>query len=222
MLRHERQTVAVELTAALHPSRDARWDVAHEALRGQKTASSGMRPAPPEEVSEPQVWAVTVGCVACPGALVSSPMLAGGDATDDVTVAFLVAAALEEKKDEEEKARVRRQREAAEHEARMQELDRRVQDDVPLSQAESRAWMRWAGHLPSQEEEEEEEEGTSSQLFTSSLGCPASWSVWTRRTFLPRHRDRFRCPRCTQLETWTFYEPLVSGTLLFGACHRKF
>ena len=66
--------------------------------------------------------------------------------------------------------------------------------------------------------EEEEEEETSSQLFTSSLGCLASWSVWSRRTFMPRHRDRFRCPRCTHLETWTFYEPLVSGTL-FGACH---
>ena len=137
-----------ELAAALHHSRDARSDVAHEALRGQKTASSGMRLAPPEEVSEPQVWAVTVGYVAAPVHLVSSPMLAGGDATDDVTVAFLVAASLEEKKDEEEKARVRRQREAAEHEARMQELDRRVQDDVLLSPAESRAWMRWAGHLP--------------------------------------------------------------------------
>ena len=137
----------MELAAALHHSRDARSDVAHEALRGQKTASSGMRPAPPEEVSEPQVWAVTVGYVAASVPLVSSPMLAGGDATDDVTVAFLVAASLEEKKDEEEKARVRRQREAAEHEARMQELDRRVQNDVPLSPAESRAWMRWAGHL---------------------------------------------------------------------------
>ena len=82
-----------------------------------------------------------------PVPLVSSPILAGGDATDDVTVAFLVAAALEEK-DEEEKARVRRQREAAEHEARMRELDRRVQNDVPLTPAESRVWMRWAGHLP--------------------------------------------------------------------------
>ena len=65
-------------------------------------------------------------------------------------------------------------------------------------------------------EEEEEEEETSSQLFLSSLGCPASWLVWTRKTFC-RSRDRFRCPRCTHLETWTFYEPLVSG-ILFGAC----
>ena len=148
MLRHERQTVAMELAAALHHSRDARSEVAHEALRGQKTASSGTRPGPPEEVSEPQVVAVTVGYVAAPVPLVSSPILAGGDATDDVTVAFLVAAALEEKKDEEEKARVRRQREAAKHKARVRELDRRVQNDVPLSPAESRAWMRWARHLP--------------------------------------------------------------------------
>ena len=54
MLRHERQTVAMELAAALHHSRDARSDVAHGALRGQKTASSGMRPEPLGEVSEPQ------------------------------------------------------------------------------------------------------------------------------------------------------------------------
>ena len=124
-LRHERQSVATELAAALHHSRDARSEVAHVALRGQKTTSKWTRPEPPEEVSE--------------------PILAGGDATDDVTVAFLVAAALKEKKDEEEKARVRRQREAAEQEARMRELDRRVQNDVPLTPA---GLMRWAGHLP--------------------------------------------------------------------------
>ena len=74
----------------------------HGGLRAQNRPLPGMRPAPLAEVAGPQE-----------GALVSSPMLAGGDATDDVTVAFLVAAALEEKKDEEEKARVRRQREAA-------------------------------------------------------------------------------------------------------------
>ena len=85
---------------------------------------------------------------------------------------------------------------------------------------EEGAGSRGSCSLSSKEEEKEEEEKeTSSQLFLSSLGCPASWSVWTRRTFLPRHRDRFRCPRCMHLETWTFYEPLVSGTLLFGACH---
>ena len=33
MLRHERQTVAMELATALHHSQDARPNVAHEALR---------------------------------------------------------------------------------------------------------------------------------------------------------------------------------------------
>ena len=141
------QSVRMALNAAAHHSA-AKVAAGEEysGLGAQTTFSAG-RPGVLTE-PEPQVGAVTVGYVAAPVPLVSSPILAGGDATDDVTVAFLVAAALEEKKDEEEKARVRRQREAAEHEARMRELDRRVQNDVPLSPAESRAWMRWAGHLP--------------------------------------------------------------------------
>ena len=40
MLRHDRQTVAMELAAALHHSRDARPNVAYVAPRGQKTARS--------------------------------------------------------------------------------------------------------------------------------------------------------------------------------------
>ena len=69
-LRHERQSVAMELAAALHHSRDARSDVAHEALRGQKTASSGSRPAPLEEI-------------------LSVPLLAGRDGIDN-TVRWLL------------------------------------------------------------------------------------------------------------------------------------
>ena len=34
--------------------------------------------------------------------------------------------------------------------------------------------------------------------------------------------NAFRCPRCTHLETWTFYEPLVSGTLFVWRCTGKF
>ena len=45
MLRHERQTVAMELAAALHHSRDVGPEL-YEGLRVQTTASSGMRPAP--------------------------------------------------------------------------------------------------------------------------------------------------------------------------------
>ena len=136
----------MELAAALHHSWDARSNVVHAALRGQK--SSGTRPEPLEEVSNPQVGAVTVRHVAAPGPLLVVASLAGGDEVDATTVSFLLRENLKlQKKKEEEKER-RRKREEAEYEAHMQELDRRVQADVPLTPAESRAWRKWAGHFP--------------------------------------------------------------------------
>ena len=76
--------------------------------------------------------------------------LAGRDDVDATTVSFLVAENLKlQKKEEEEKER-RRKREEAEHEARMRELDRRVWADEQLTQAESYAWRKWAGFLPSE------------------------------------------------------------------------
>ena len=45
--------------------------------------------------------------------------------------------------------RRRRQREEVEYEARMQALSRRVFNNEQLTPAESSAWRRWAGHLPS-------------------------------------------------------------------------
>ena len=106
-LRHVRQTVTMELAAALHHSRDARSEVAHEALRGHKTASSGSRPEPLQEVSEPQVGAVTVGYVAVQGLLLSAPMLAdtAADTVDACTMQFLLQAALLQKKKKEVKER---------------------------------------------------------------------------------------------------------------------
>ena len=116
MQRHERQTVAMELAAALHHSRDARSEVAHVALRGQKTASSGARPAPLAEVAGPQGRAATVGYVA---ALV--PTLAGhrltsdDDGVDGRTVRFLLKQSLAlKKKEEEEEERRRMVRESVE------------------------------------------------------------------------------------------------------------
>ena len=63
-LRHERQSVAMELAAALHHSRDARSEVAHEAPRGQKTASSGSRPA---ALKEPELLVGGARGAAMPG-----------------------------------------------------------------------------------------------------------------------------------------------------------
>ena len=47
MLRHERQTVAMELAAALHHSRDVGQGT-NDGLRAQTTASSGKRPGRPD------------------------------------------------------------------------------------------------------------------------------------------------------------------------------
>ena len=76
MLRHERQTVAMELAAALHHSRDVGPEK-NDGLRAQTTASSGERPGVLEE-PEPQGGAVTVGYVAAPGPLLEVASMAGG------------------------------------------------------------------------------------------------------------------------------------------------
>ena len=104
MLRHERQTVAMELAAALHHSRDAEPGPYH-GLRTQKTASSGQRPGVLTE-PEPQGGAVTVGYEAAPVPFHSSPMLADTAAgtVDARTVKYLLQAALQ--KEEEEKERL--------------------------------------------------------------------------------------------------------------------
>ena len=89
MLRQERQTVAMELAAALHHSCDVGFGT-NDGLRAQTTASAGKRLAPLEEVAEPQVGAVTVGYVAAPGPLLVVASLAGGDEVNATTVSFLL------------------------------------------------------------------------------------------------------------------------------------
>ena len=110
MLRQERQTVAMELAAALHHSRDV-GPGTNDGLRAQTTASSGKRLAPLEEVAEPQVSAVTVGYVAAPGPLFVVASLAGGDEVDSTTVSFLLREnlMLQKIKEEEEKERTWRE-----------------------------------------------------------------------------------------------------------------
>ena len=76
--------------------------------------------------------------------------LAGGDRVDATTVAFLLREHLKLRKEEKEEKERSRKREEAQHEARMRELDRRVWADEQLTLAESYAWRKWAGHLPSE------------------------------------------------------------------------
>ena len=103
MLRHERQTVAMELAAALHHSRDVGLGL-YAGLRAQKTASTGQRPGVLTE-PEPQGVAVTVGYVAAPVPLLAVPLLAGaaGEAVDDRTLRFLLGRSLAEKEEEEKR-----------------------------------------------------------------------------------------------------------------------
>ena len=78
----------------------------------------------------------------------------GGDGVDASCLAFLVRRAVEDKKkeeEEEEKAKVKKlkeEMEAAEHEEKMLDLNRRVQADLPLSAAERSAWRQWIGIAP--------------------------------------------------------------------------
>ena len=86
-LRHERMTVATELAAALHHSRDG-WRATNDGLRARKTVSSGgMRPAPLSEVARPQGAAATFGWLR--GYQCSSPSgvhaVRGADGADGTT-----------------------------------------------------------------------------------------------------------------------------------------
>ena len=130
MLRHERQTVAMELAAALHHSRDVGPEL-NEGLQAQKAASSGEVEAHETRARRPtgtddselrdaagascggvraagrRGGAVTVGYVAAPVPTLALPVLAGsvGEAVDDRTLRFLLGRSLAEKKEEEEKRR---------------------------------------------------------------------------------------------------------------------
>ena len=87
-MRHELQTVAMELAAALHHSRDGGFE-AHVGLRTLKTASSGTRPGVLKE-PEARGVVVTVGHVAAAVPLGSRPRLQGGYVIDGRAVRFLL------------------------------------------------------------------------------------------------------------------------------------
>ena len=168
-LRHERQTVAMELAAALHHSRDvgpgthaslraqqaasSREEAGvetHNALRGLKTLPPGMRPEQLPEAPGPQRRDRTVRGTSVGSSLLAVQSLRGADGVDNTAAKFLLQQALKMKKEEEEEKERRRKREEAQYEARMLELDRRVFRDEQLTPAESYAWRKWAGHLPSE------------------------------------------------------------------------
>ena len=115
-LRHERMTVAAELSAALHHSRDAGREQyvglrvqksdssavvedveneMHAALRGQITPPPGERPAPLAEVAAPQ-GSTVARCLVDGGPTLTVPVLAGraAEAVDSSAVSFLLSQSL--------------------------------------------------------------------------------------------------------------------------------
>ena len=104
-LRHERMTVAAELAAALHHSRDGERET-NNVPRGQTTARSGTRPGVFKE-REAQEAAVTVGCVAAGAPLLGVPSLAAAaaDGVHGTTASVLLRLALKKKKEKDEEER---------------------------------------------------------------------------------------------------------------------
>ena len=142
-LRHEQQSVAMAVAAALHhsaykkslPEKEVVEGGTHSARQGQKTAA-GTRPAPLAEVAEPQGLSVAPRCPDASVPSLSTPSLAdtAAEAVDARTVRFLLQAELKQRKEEEEEE--------------MQELERRVDRNEQLTPEESYAWRKWAGLLP--------------------------------------------------------------------------
>ena len=153
---HEQQTVRMALSAAVHHSFDkVAAGEKYYAPRGQKTDRAETRPEPLEEVPVPQ-GAVTVGCVAAPGPLLSTPLL-GDTAVETVdarTVKFLLQKTFARKKEEEEEEEEERRKEVAKqqeekYEAKMLLLNDRVSHDLPLAEDEWAAWREWSVLVPS-------------------------------------------------------------------------
>ena len=115
-LRHERMTVAAELSAALHHSRDGGREQyvglraqksdssavveeveneTHAALRGQISPPPGERPAPLAEVAAPQ-GSTVARCLVDGGPTLTVPVLAGraGEAVDSSALSFLLSQSL--------------------------------------------------------------------------------------------------------------------------------
>ena len=113
-LRHERMTVAAELSAALHHSRDGESSTlahghrsrtsavveeveneTHAAPRGQITPPPGERPAPLAEVAAPQ-GSIVARCPVDGGPTLTVPVLAGSaaEAVDSSALSFLLSQSL--------------------------------------------------------------------------------------------------------------------------------
>ena len=131
-LRHERMTVAAELSAALHHSRDG-GQVSRVGLRAQKMDSSrgGRRPGVPEDPGPPQLGVERAACPRSTG-LPPLPDLCSGEVHDATLVKFLLRQTLLQRKKEEEERNKEEEEEKEQFlEQSMQEL--RLLSKTPLA-----------------------------------------------------------------------------------------
>ena len=181
-LRHERMTVAAELSAALHHSRDGvqvKFDGlraqktdsaadgeevvhdAHDALRGQKTPPPGVRPG---SLCDPGPQRSDRTVRRSPGdslPTLALPILAGsaGEVVDSSSLRFLTASALKARREEEEKEKKKEK----------EKMEKRSAVHVKA------AVLVGAGEQE-EEEKEEEEEADASDLLPP-LFSPSSSST---------------------------------------------
>ena len=210
--RHEQPNVAMALAAASNHSaqqdgaprslrtatraREGEVHEKHDGLRAQKRPLPGTRLEPPEEVSEPQLGAVTVGYVTAPEPLLVVPSMAGGDSVDGIALKVLLKVALS-KKQKEEEAEERKKQEKQRKKEQEEERRQAVQavadlfSSAPLSSSSRR------------------KKKTSSHCF--SLG------VWV---LLVEYTDSSPySPRCL-VSQWLHFHASVSEAFL-DEFHRK-
>ena len=112
-----------------------------------------MRPGCLSDPGPPWVEAVTVGYVAAGVPFLGAPSLAAhsAEAIDGRTLRHLLKLNLKLKEEEEKR------------EEELEQLNKRVGDDLPLAPADRAAWKQWACRpsAPGKEEEDEEEEKAS-------------------------------------------------------------
>ena len=159
MLRHERQTVAMELAAALHHSLGVRPDVSYKAPRGQKTASSAR--GCPDVLAEAGVQGGSVAPrfpdagVPTPAMLVLSGRVA--ELVDPSALGYLTASALEaNRKEEEEEEKEEKAQKAA-----------TLQSDVHAILSSP-----WARGLLAQRHEDEDKRRRKEE---KAAECPLFW-----------------------------------------------
>ena len=201
-------TVAMELAAATHHSSPkGGWPATtHDALRGQKTASSAG--AHPGVLKEPEVLvgAVTVGYVAAPGPLLEVASMAGGDSVDGTALRFLVKKALDRQKEEE---KVKRNEEEKE-ERRMKRINEMLRLELPVSLEEREAWRRWIAPSSSSSSGKRRKRKKRRKRRT-----PRTSSLPGRA----RRRQRQRHVPVSPFDIWSM--SLLCGTCSFHRCNDE-